>query len=147
MAPKIYPDVLKSQILIALSPNNTVQEAVSLMATRKIGAVVITTDDQLKGIFTERDVVLRVVSARLNPDETPLEQVMTPNPYTISLTDNAIEALQIMQTNHFRHLPVLDQEDKVVGIISVRDLFAVVIEQLERDLRQTENYLFGSGYS
>ena len=147
MSPKIYPDVLKSQILITLSPRNTVQEAVSLMATRKIGAVVITTDDQLKGIFTERDVVLRVVSARLNPDQTPLEQVMTPNPYTISLTDNAIEALQIMQTNHFRHLPVLDQENKVVGIISVRDLFAVVIEQLERDLRQTENYLFGSGYS
>ena len=147
MSPKIYPDVLKSQILIALSPNNTVQEAVSLMVTRKIGAVVITTDDQLKGIFTERDVVLRVVSARLNPDETPLEQVMTPDPYTISMTANAIEALQIMQTNHFRHLPVLDQENKVVGIISVRDLFAVVIEQLERDLRQTENYLFGSGYS
>ena len=146
MSPKIYPDVIKKQTLVTLPPAATVQDAVDLMSTHQIGAVVITETDRLVGIFTERDVVFRVVHHKLDPSLTLLEQVMTPDPSTISVDANPVQALQIMQTNRFRHLPVLEGH-KIVGMVSIRDLFAVVNDQLERDLRQTESFLFGSGYS
>lgn len=146
MDTKIVPGVVKEQAIATLNPADSVMDAVSMMTERKIGAVIIVDDSaRLAGIFTERDLVNRVVAKGFDPASTPLKQVMTANPDTLAPGDTAMNALELMSARRYRHLPVLDGE-KVVGMVSIRDLFNVVKAQLESDLREREKFIFGSDY-
>lgn len=145
MQHRIVPDIVSNQVLTMLSPQTTVRAATAIMAERGISAVMVGDEGQLAGIFTERDLVRRVVAADRDPAATRLGQVMTPNPDTLRPDDTAAEALQRMRAKGFRHLPVLDGE-AVVGMVSIRDLFAVVLEEVEDDLRQRDMLLFDTGY-
>jgi len=121
-------------------------DAVNLMTERKIGAVIIV-DNQAKlaGIFTERDLVNRVVGKGLDAANVPLSKVMTADPDTLGPNDTAMNALDLMSARRYRHLPVVDG-DKVIGMVSIRDLFNVVKAQLEEDVREREKFIFGSDY-
>jgi len=132
---KIVPDLVSGQEIATLEPGATVREAAQLMAKRHIGAILITHEGVLKGIFTERDVSLRVVATGLNPDETLLSAVMTPDPITLGPGDGALSALQSMLKGDYRHVPVLDQA-RLVGIVSIRDIYGCVETQLEEGFRQ-----------
>jgi len=87
----------------------------------------------------------RVVAPGLDPDATLVGQAMSSNPVTIGPRDSATEALELMRTHNFRHLPVVDG-GRAVGMVSVRDLYDAVKEQLEEDLQERDAYIFGSGY-
>ncbi len=115
------------------------------MAERHIGAVLVAIDGRLQGIFTERDVLTRVVAAGLDPDDTALGGVMTPNPDTVGPGDMAFEALRRMSERGYRHLPVVD-DDEMVGIVSIRDLYAAVNKDLAEDLQKREAFIFDTGY-
>lgn len=145
MQHRIVPDIISNQELTILPPETTVREASAIMASRGISAVMISEDGRLAGIFTERDLVRRVVAADRDPAKTPLSDVMTPQPDTLHPSDTAANALQRMRARGFRHLPVLDG-DSIVGMVSIRDLFAVVLEEVEDDLRQRDMLLFDTGY-
>ena len=146
MDTKIVPGVVKEQSIATLNPADSVMDAVNLMTERKIGAVIIVDNNaRLAGIFTERDLVNRVVAKGLDAVSTPLKQVMTANPDTLAPGDTAMNALELMSARRYRHLPVLDGEN-VVGMVSIRDLFNVVKAQLEEDLREREKFIFGSDY-
>lgn len=93
---KIVPDLIGEEDMATLEPTAMVREAAQLMAQRRIGAVLVTLKGALKGFFTERDVSLRVIAAGLNPDITPLMDVMTKDPVTIKPVDQASSALQSM---------------------------------------------------
>jgi CBS domain-containing protein len=143
---RIVPDVIASkQTLSAAAATDTVRAAVKRMAERRIGAVLVMDGDQLSGIFTERDVMNRVVARDLDPDTTTLADVMTPNPITVAPETLAMDALQMMAARGFRHLPVVDAGG-VVGILSVRDLYATIHRQLEEDIAEREAFMFGAGY-
>ena len=120
MSRKIIPEVVHDQNLLHLPPTATVREAAREMRNRHVGAVLVVAADQLEGIFTERDVVNRVVAEGLDPDRTQLNEVMTRNPDTVGPKDTALEALRRMQDGGFRHLPVVDR-GQLVGIVSRRD--------------------------
>ena len=90
------------------------------MRERHVGAVLVTTDGHLDGIFTERDMVNRVVAEGRDPDRTTLAEVMTADPDTIAPTTTAIEALRLMNDGGYRHLPIVER-GRVVGIVSRRD--------------------------
>ena len=120
MSRKIIPEVVHDQKLLHLPPTATVREAAREMRKRHVGAVLVVTADHLEGIFTERDVVNRVVAEGLDPDRTQLNDVMTRNPDTVGPNDTALEALRRMQDGGFRHLPVVDR-GRLVGIVSRRD--------------------------
>ena len=107
--------------------------------------IIVDNNARLAGIFTERDLVNRVVAKGLDAVSTPLKQVMTANPDTLAPGDTAMNALELMSARRYRHLPVLDGEN-VVGMVSIRDLFNVVKAQLEEDLREREKFIFGSDY-
>ena len=92
-------------------------------------------EDSLKGIFTERDVSLRVIATGLNPDVTPLVDVMTKDPVTLKPVDKAFGALQSMLAGDYRHIPVLDDES-LVGIVSIRDIYGCVEARLEEEFRR-----------
>ncbi|MHC8495082.1 CBS domain-containing protein [Thalassospira sp. SM2505] len=146
MDTKIVPGVVKEQSLATLNPADSVMDAVNLMSERKIGAVIIVDNSaRLAGIFTERDLVNRVVAQGLDAATVPLSKVMTADPDTLAPNDSAMDALDLMSARRYRHLPVVDG-DTVIGMVSIRDLFNVVKAQLEEDVREREKFIFGSDY-
>ena len=145
MQRRIVPDLVRNQTLASLPPSATVHDAARVMAERHIGAILVAIDGRLQGIFTERDVLARVVAAGLDPKDTALGGVMTPNPDTVGPNDKALDALQRMSERGYRHLPVVDGE-RIVGIVSIRDLYASVNRELAEDLQQREAFIFDTGY-
>lgn len=146
MARKIVPDVIGQQSFICqLSRTATVREAAELMAERRVGAVLITVEGRLEGIFTERDLATRVVAKSRDPSSTKLGDVMTKNPDVLGPDDPALEALERMRAGDYRHLPVVEG-NKVVGVVSMRDLYAEVKRDLEDDLKYRDAFIFGNGY-
>lgn len=144
---KLIPDVITSQELVCMTPATPVRDAVRMMAEKRIGAILVMENGRLKGIFTERDVTVRVVAAGRNAETTALEEVMTASPDTLPPEAKAIEALTLMEERRYRHLPVVAADGAVKGIVSIRDLFAVVRLSLEEEIKTREEFMFGSGYS
>jgi CBS domain-containing protein len=145
MKRRIVPDIVNQQELWTITPQTSAREAARLMAHRKIGAAMVLSEGRLVGIFSERDLATRVVAQGLDPDSTLVGAVMTGNPVTIGPGDFAGDALELMRSHGFRHLPVVDS-GRAVGMVSVRDLYDAVKEQLEEDLQERDAYIFGSGY-
>jgi CBS domain-containing protein len=125
MLRRLSPDVVHDQDLLKLPPTATVRTAARQMQRRHVGAVLVTDEgDRLCGIFTERDVVHRVVAAGRDPDRTRLAAVMTANPSPISPDATALEALRQMHDGGYRHLPIV-KDDRLVGIVSRRDFYGL----------------------
>jgi CBS domain-containing protein len=144
---KIVPDVISgSQDLATADSGQTVAAAAEHMARRRIGALMVVDGGRLVGIFTERDVLSKVVAAKRDPDKTRLADVMTPNPDTIGPDESAFDALDKMRKRGYRHLPVMDA-GKLVGMVSVRDLYATALGELEEGLKERDAFISGSaGY-
>ena len=104
--------LLESRKLLVAAPESTVRHATEMMASRCVGAVLVVERDALVGIFTERDVVFRVVARGLDPDTTRLSDVMTREPKTIAPEKAFGVAMALMHENGFRHLPVVDKGDR-----------------------------------
>jgi CBS domain-containing protein len=134
MRRRIIPDVVHDQDVLFLAAEATVAEACRAMKRRHVGCVLVMEQDRLCGIFTERDVVNRVVAADLDPAKTPLATVMTRDPDTIEASSSPIEALRMMQDRGYRHLPVIAGET-VVGIVSRRDFLGDEKSRLEEETR------------
>jgi CBS domain-containing protein len=133
MLRKLIPDVVQHQDVAALTGSATVREAAALMRSRHIGSVLIVgKDGKLEGIFTERDVVCRVVADCKDPDRTKLHTVMTAGPETASPSTTAIDALRRMHDGGFRHLPVV-QNGKPVAVVSRRDFFGAEKARIDQE--------------
>ncbi len=131
---KIVPDVIKSpQDLATVTPKVSVAEVSELMATRRIGAILVVEKGKLAGIFTERDALVRVIAKGVDPKKTAVGEVMTRDPDTIQPTESVQTALDLMAERGYRHLPVMD-EGQLYGIISIRDLYRSVKQQMEEDI-------------
>ena len=139
----IVPDIISKQTLTTLASDVTVRHAARIMAERHIGAILITENGRLEGIFTERDVLNRVVAPGKDPETVKIGEVMTRNPDTVSPDASALDTLILMQSKGYRHLPVLDGGE-LVGIVSIRDLFSAVKRELEEDIQEREAFIFGA---
>lgn len=131
--------VMEHKKFVTTSPETTVNEAVGLMARKNVGAVLVVKGGKLVGIFTERDVVLRVVATDLDPKLTALAAVMTAEPITLSPGQLYGHALVVMQENGFRHIPVVEN-GVAVGIISSRNAMDPELEELISDHRRHEHF-------
>ncbi len=125
MSPRTIEDVVRdrgSDVMFTLPAAATVSEAVELMAREHIGAVLaMTEDDLVAGIFTERDLLNRVVQPRLNPETTPLSMVMTRDVRFVSPTTPVEAAMALMHVQRHRHLLVIDGP-RVHGLVSMGDM-------------------------
>lgn len=131
-----------------VGPDATVLEAVRVMALRGVGAVVVVEKDEkgeLRGIFTERDVVLRVVLDERKPAQTRVGEVMTRPVETATEETTAEQALNLMIERHIRHLPILSREGHVLGILSIRNLLQHIVEDLQHELHSLDQYLLNDG--
>lgn len=120
----------------------TVEEAVQLMNRARVGSVVIMENNRLVGIFTERDVLYRVVANGLPPSSTPLAQVMTRNPKTITADTTIQDALTLISEKRVRHLPVLDGE-RMIGLISQGDITRWLVQAHKAQAEHLLNYITG----
>jgi CBS domain-containing protein len=137
MVRKLIPDVVSNQDLVAVTPETTVREAARHMADRRVGASLVNDAGCLIGIFTERDVMTRVVALGLDPEKTEVRQVMTPNPATATPDQRALDALKTMHEGGFRHLPVV-KDGRAVGIVSLRDFLSGEFAEMQAELAQEE---------
>jgi len=123
----------------------SVLAAVREMAKQEVGAVAITKDDVLVGVFTERDLMLRVVVEGKNPETTPVSEVMTKDVVEADTGLSHGDTLRLMLKKNFRHLPVVDENRKVLGMISLRTLLNHRIDDLTSQLDSMVNYLGADG--
>jgi CBS domain-containing protein len=111
----------KGKPIHAVGPETSVTECVRLMAAEKIGAVIVLDGERLIGMFTERDALNKVLVAGLDPGNTTVAEVMTKNPICIPPTTTVGDAMELITTRRFRHLPIVDN-GKVLAVISGGDL-------------------------
>ena len=125
-------DIMKDGEVVALPPTATVDEAARLMKAKRCGSVLVTAERHLRGIFTERDVVNRVVAERLDAVATTLAQVMTEKPDAVTPDTLAVDALRMMEDGGYRHLPVV-RRGEIVGVVSRRDFFGEEKAEVEKE--------------
>jgi len=123
----------------------TALDAVQVMAEEGVGAVAVVDKGELRGIFTERDLMLRVALKGRQPKEAKMAEVMTAPPKTALDDTTAEEALNLMVEHHIRHLPVVDKDGKLLGMLSIRNLLEHMVEDLRRELHSLDQYLLNDG--
>ena len=135
--------VKKENVVIQVESDCIVAAAARKMRDNKVGALMVMKNDTLSGIFTERDLMSRVVAEGLNPEKVQVSEAMTSSIATVPLETPIREAANIMSQNRIRHLPVLE-EGKLYGVISVGDILAWKLREQEFTLHQLEDYFFKS---
>lgn len=143
---KIVPDIVQPTDVAGVTVETSILDAAQLMRDKKIAALIVMDDgNKLIGIITERDVVFRAVAEGLDPSASTVADIMTSNPDTLAPGDSASDALELMQTRNYRHLPVVE-DGNVIAVVSIRDLFSSVKQSLEESIRETEAFVFGDRY-
>ncbi len=119
----------------------TVGEAVDAALEARVGAVAVMENGVLAGIFTERDLMTKIVKDRLDPDRTVLRDVMSSPVWTVPPTMHAQDALRTMLDRHVRHLIISSDGAHAEGIVSIRNVMQYMLEYLQKNLKQMESYL------
>lgn len=133
----------KGPQVITISGEATVLDAALLMNQHKIGALVVHDDGRIRGIFTERDVLRRVVAERRDPAATRVADVMTKDVIVCECDCTIEEARNIFRAKRIRHLPIVDDEGRLQGMISIGDINAHELDGKEVQIHFLEEYLFG----
>jgi CBS domain-containing protein len=107
---------------ISLTPDDSLQTAIAVMQDKRIGAIMVVEDQRPVGIFTERDVLAKVIAKVSDLNVAQLKDYMTSNPICLRSDDSIAYALNQMTVGGFRHVPIIDKQGRVTGIISVRDI-------------------------
>lgn len=123
-----------------IDAHRTCLEAAQVMTKEFVGALVITSTSGINGIFTERDLMTRVVAKSRDPDKVGLHEMMTNNLIKVSPKETANDCLNLMKQHRCRHLLVFDS-DEFIGIISLRDIVALMMEEQKDLIGQLEHYI------
>jgi len=123
--------------------NATVFEALELMAEKGVGALIIFDQDQLVGIFSERDYARKVILKGKSSRDTCVSEIMTKQVVCVRPEQTMSDCMALMTDKHIRHLPVLD-DNKIIGVISIGDVVKEIISNQEFLIEQMENYITGS---
>jgi CBS domain-containing protein len=134
-------DIMRKGFLFAVRKDATVKEAVRTMTENNVGIVIVLEGDRLVGVFSERDVVRRVVDKGLDPATTLVEAEMTRDLVIAGEHESYQTALRTMDQANIRHLPVV-RENQVVSMLSIRDLMRVDLERMGEEVRVLHEYLY-----
>lgn len=133
----------KGSEVYSLPPDVSVFSALRFMAEKNIGALMVMRDGELVGVFSERDYARKVALEARNERSTSIEQVMTTQVVAIRLDRKLDECLALMTNKFIRHLPVVDEVNRVVGVISIGDVVKVLIEEQGFVIDQLVLYITG----
>lgn len=132
----------KGRHIISVKPDDTVLDAIRVMAEKNIGAVVVMTDDAMIGIMSERDYARKVIVKGRASDATPVADIMTSDVLTTGESETVNNCMGMMTERKIRHLPVVD-DGRVVGMISIGDLVEAIIADQQEEIEQLEHYISG----
>jgi CBS domain-containing protein len=110
-----------------VTPQTLISDVVDIMLTKRLGCVVVTEDDLLVGLFTERDLLCKVVPKGIDISSTPVSSVMTRRPESLPVDSPLVYALQRMSVGGYRHVPLIDNEGHPVAVISMRDIVQHIV--------------------
>ena len=133
-------DLIKNQETYQAEMGQTVLETVRAMVERNIGAVPVLQSGKLVGIFSERDLMKRIVAEGLDPRSTCLAEVMTEDPLFVSMHEELENCMALMRRHGFRHLPVC-HEGQLVGIVSLRDILLHDLNEKDDEVRMMRAYI------
>ena len=136
-------DILHQRELFSVEETLSVCEVARRMAELHVGAILVVQDGELKGVFSERDLMTRVVIEGLQPDTTPVARVMSTNISTVDESASLEDAMESMKAHGCRHLPVM-RDSKVVGFLSMRDLMNHELAHKTEELHHMRAYIHGS---
>ena len=128
--------------VIAVKPEDSVLDAIKLLASENVGAAIVMAGDRLAGIFSERDYTRKVILKGRSSDTTRVEEIMTANVIVVSPRTKARECMALMTEKNIRHLPVVD-EGRVIGMVSIRDIVSDIIADQDFTIEQLEHYISG----
>jgi CBS domain-containing protein len=131
----------KTAPIATMEAERTVLDALRLLAEHGIGAVLVTDAGRLAGIFSERDYARRVVLEGKSSSTTPLREVMTSKLIHVTPVNTVDDAMQLMTDKRIRHLPVLDEAGRLVGVVSIGDMVKETIAYQQFLIRQLESYI------
>jgi len=128
-------ELVKDRKVYSIDAARTVLEAARFMMEHNVGALPVLRDGELVGIFSERDIMNRVVAVGRTPGHTAVSEVMTANPRAVSADESVEECLFIMREFGFRHLPIVDGRE-LKGLVSLRDILMRQAAEIERQTRR-----------
>ena len=133
---------VKGSDIWSITPNATVYEALSMMADKDVGALLVTENDALVGIISERDYARKVILLGKTSKETLVSEIMTTVLYTIHPDQTIEECMELMTNRRIRHLPVVET-DQLLGVISIGDVVKAIIFQQRQTIKDMEKYVTG----
>ena len=136
-------DLIKGRAFFTATAEQSVFDTAQYMAEKDIGAVPVLENSRLVGIFSERDIIKRVIVAGKNVRTTPISEVMTTELVVAQSTEEASQVLAKMQLQRCRHMPVING-DQLVGFLSLRDLLWADIEEKDAQVQQLNTYVYYS---
>lgn len=132
---------------VTFSPNDSVRSALEIMCEKNIGSIIVIHPDQkVAGIVTERDMMIRVLGKDRNPDKTTLAEIMSTDIRSANEDDNLVDWMHTMSSERFRHLPVVDDEGRLINMMSQGDFVAHTFPDLYEALRQDLKGRLGRGF-
>ena len=134
----------KGRQMVTISPEATALTAAALMNDQKIGSLLVLNDGRLIGMLTERDVLKRIVAEQRDPNSTRVAEVMTSDVICCRPHTEIEEARSVMKHRRIRHLPVVEDEGVVIGLISIGDLNAHHVDCQERTICLLQEYIHGT---
>jgi CBS domain-containing protein len=132
----------KGSTVWSISPDATVFEAIQMMADKNVGALLVTENDKLAGIISERDYTRKVVLKGKSSRTTAVREILSSNVTHVSPSSTVEECMRLMTDHHFRHLPVLDG-DRIAGVVSIGDLVNWIISAQHTAISQLQTYITG----
>jgi CBS domain-containing protein len=141
---KTVSDLLKAKPhrLVSVRPEQSVLEAIKVLATEDIGAALVMDGERLAGIFSERDYTRKVILQGRASNTTRVEEIMTPRVVCVSPRTGTRECMQLMSDKQIRHLPVVE-EGRPIGMVSIRDIVSDIIADQDFTIEQLEHYISG----
>ena len=129
----------------SIASTDTVLQAVKKMTEVHVGALLVTENDKIVGIYTERDYLYKGENEGRVAKETKIKDVMSVRMITVTMDTTADQCVELMKQYNIRHLPVVEH-DQLVGLVSMRDVIAAAFENKESEIRGLENYIMGTGF-
>ena len=133
---------IKPARVVKVKPEMSVLDAIKVLASEDVGAVIVMTGDRLAGILSERDYTRKVILKGRSSDTTRVEEIMTPNVVVVSPRTRTRDCMALMTEKNIRHLPVVD-EGRVIGMVSIRDIVGDIIADQDFTIEQLEHYISG----
>ena len=133
---------VKPSRVVSVRPEQTVLEAIKVLAQENIGAAIVMNGDRIVGILSERDYTRKIVLKGRASDTTKVEEIMTPNVIVVSPRTKTRECMQLMTEKNIRHLPVVE-EGRCIGMVSIRDIVSDIIADQDFTIEQLEHYISG----